>query len=364
MKNSIYVLILCGGGGTRLWPRSRQKTPKQFINLLGEKTIFSQTMKRARSLAPEENIFIVTNADYVDEVYAQGKIPLRNIIAEPQKKNTALAMAAGSAVIEKYDPEGVIVNLASDHLISPLEKFTQDMLVAADVARRGHYLVTVGIKPNFPHTGFGYIHVDGELMRVKGKPVLKVKQFEEKPELTRAKKFVKSGNYYWNANLYTWKAREFLAACEAHSPKIFKGAKEIQAAWGTKDERRVMEKVYSEADDISVDYAVSEKAKNLVLLSASFDWSDVGDWEVVWEIMKKNNQGNVVVKFGERGEFLGTNSRNNLVQFNDQLIALVGVEDMIIINTADALLVCQKDRAQEVKKIVQLLKKKGRREYL
>lgn len=364
VKDHLFVLILCGGGGTRLWPRSRKKTPKQFVNLLGEKTIFSQTIERAKKLTSEEKIFVVTNADYVDEVYSQGKIPLRNVIAEPLKKDTALAMATGAAVIEKTDPEAVIVNFASDHLVSPREKFEREMILAASVAQGGTYLVAVGIKPTSPHTGFGYLQIGDELFKVGGKQVFKVRAFKEKPDLATARKFVKSGKYFWNANLYTWKASIFLGACATHAPKIFKGVKEIQRAWGTGEERQVVDRVYSRTGGISVDYAISEKAKNLVLIPASFDWSDVGDWRVVWETMSKDKNGNVVVGFGEKGEFYGVESKNNLIQFSDQLIALVGVENMIVVDTPDALLVCPKDRAGEVKKMVNLLKGKGEKEYL
>ncbi len=364
IKEHLFILILCGGGGTRLWPRSRKETPKQFVDLLGEKTIFVQTMERARRLTSEERIFIITNADYVDEVYEQGKVSLKNVIAEPQKKDTALAMAVGAAVIEKIDPEAVIVNFAADHLISPMDKFLRDMTIAAELAQKGEYLVTVGIKPTFPHTGFGYIHAGKKFTKVRGKKIFKVESYKEKPDLSRAKRFLKSGKYYWNANLYTWRASAFLEACKAHAPAIFKGAKEIQKAWGTEDEQETIERVYNRTEGIAVDYAVSEKADNLLLVPASFDWNDLGDWEVVWDMSKKDKDGNVVIKFGEKGEFLSIDSRGNLVQYSDQIITLVGVEDMIIIDTPDAILICHKDKAESVKKMVKLLKKTGRQEYL
>lgn len=364
VKKHLFVLILCGGGGTRLWPRSRKKTPKQFVDLLGERTIFTQTVSRAKKLTAEDRIFVITNADYVDEVFAQGKISLRNIIAEPQQKNTALAMAVGAAVIEKLDPEAIIVNFASDHLISPLNKFVHEMMVAAEAARDGSYLVTVGIRPTFPHTGFGYIHVGDELTKIKGKKIFKVEKYKEKPDLATAKEFIKSKKYFWNANMYTWKASAFLEACKIYAPRIFRGAREIQEAWGTKDEQGVIGRVYNQAEDISVDYAVSEKAKNLILVPASFSWSDLGDWEVVWEMSGKDKNGNVALKFGKKGEFYSVASQGNLVQYSDQIITLVGVNDMIIVDTPDAILICHKDKAEDVRKMVQLLKKKGRLEYL
>ncbi|MBM3205319.1 mannose-1-phosphate guanylyltransferase [Candidatus Shapirobacteria bacterium] len=363
-KDHLFVLILCGGGGTRLWPRSRSKTPKQFIDLFGEKTIFAQTMERARSLTIEEHIFVSTNADYADEVIAQGKLPLRNIIAEPEKKNTALAMAGATAIISKIDPQAVIVNLPSDQLISPTEKFSQNLTRAAQAAFLGEYLVTVGIKPNFPHTGLGYIHVGQALAEFKENDVFKVKEFKEKPDLKTAQEFLKSGDYYWNAGMYIWSVESLMKACEKYAPRLFEEIKKIKDAWGEEDEQKVLNKVYAEAEDISIDYAISEKADNLALVAAEFSWSDIGDWKVVWDMGKKDKDGNMIVRLGEQGELLNLESTDSLIQFSDRLVAVVGVKDLIIIDTPDALLVCQKEKSQGVKKVVELLKEKGKKEYL
>jgi mannose-1-phosphate guanylyltransferase len=362
-KGHLFVLIVCGGSGTRLWPRSRQKTPKQFINLFGEKSLFAQTMERARALVPDERIFISTNADYVDEVLAQGNLSLKNIIAEPQPKNTAIAIAASTAVIVKIDPQAVIVNLWSDHLISPLEKFTTEVNLAAEVAFNGDYLVDIGLKPTSPHTGFGYLHAVEPLSGFKENQVLKVKEFKEKPDLKTAKMFCQSGEYYWNIGFYTWRADNFLKACKKYAAKIYQGAMKIQSVWGQKDEKEVFDEVWSQAEEISIDYAVSEKADNLVLIPASFNWSDVGDWGTVYELGTKDKDGNMIVKLG-KGEIYQVESSQNLVQFSDRLVALVGVKDLVVVDTPDALLVCQKGKAQGVKKIVEILKKKGEKEYL
>jgi mannose-1-phosphate guanylyltransferase len=362
-KDHLFVLIVCGGSGTRLWPRSRKKTPKQFINLLGKKSLFAQTMERARSLAPDERIFISTNADYVDEVLSQGNLSLKNIIAEPQPRNTAIAIAASAAVIAKIDPQAVIVNLWSDHLLSPLEKFTTEVNLAAKVAFSGDYLVDVGLKPTFPHTGLGYLHAIEPLPDFKEDKVLKVKEFKEKPDLKTAETFCQSGEYYWNIGLYTWRADSFLKACLKHAPKIYQEAMKVQAAWGTKDEKKVFDEVWARVESISIDYAVSEKADNLVLIPASFNWSDVGDWQTVYEAGPKDKNGNMIIKLG-KGEIYDVESKENLVQFSDRLVALVGVKDLVIIETPDALLVCQKEKAQEVKKIVEILKEKGKEKYL
>lgn len=362
-KNHLFVLIICGGGGTRLWPRSRKKTPKQFINLFGEKTLFEQTMERARSLVPDERIFVVTNMDYVDEVVAQGKLSLKNIFAEPQARNTALAMAAGAAIIDKVDPRSVIVNMWSDHLISPLEKFTANTLLAAQVAFGKDLLVTVGLKPTFPHTGLGYIHAGEKLTEFENEEVFKVKEFKEKPDLETAKEFIKTGDYYWNTGMFTWTSQSFIKSCERKAYQLAQAFKKIRSAWGQDDEKKVIDEVYNQAEDISIDLALAEKADNLALVPASFSWSDVGGWQV-WDVGQKDEDGNMIVKLGENGEVYNIDSKQNLVQYSDRLIALVGLKDLVIIDTPDALLVCQKDKSQDVKKIVEILKEKGKKEYL
>ncbi|MCJ7829603.1 sugar phosphate nucleotidyltransferase, partial [Patescibacteria group bacterium] len=277
---------------------------------------------------------------------------------------TAIAIVASAAVIAKIDPQAVIVNLWSDNLISPLEKFTAEANLAAKVAFAGDHLVIVGLKPAFPHTGLGYIHAVQPLPDFKESQVLKVKEFKEKPDLKTAEMFCQSGEYYWNIGLYTWRADSFLKACAKYAPKIFQDALKIQSAWGTKEEKKVIDEVWAQAEDISIDYAISEKADNLVLIPASFTWSDIGSWQIVYEIGKKDENGNLITKLSKEGEIYTINSTNNLVQFSDRLVALVGVKDLIVIDTPDALLVCQKDKAQDVKKIVEILKEKGRKEYL
>ena len=363
-KKHLFVLIVCGGSGTRLWPRSRQKTPKQFINLFGEKNLFKQTIERARSLVPDERIFVSTNADYVDEILAQGNLSLRNIITEPQSRNTAMAIAASTAAIAKIDPQAVIINLWSDNLIYPLEKFVANSMQAAKVAFTGDFLVAVGLKPTFPHTGLGYIHAGEKLTEFENGEVFKVKEFKEKPDLKTAEMFYQSREYYWNIGMYTWQVEKFFKACAKYAPKIFQDAMKIQAAWGTKDEKKVFDEVFSQAEELSIDYAISEKADNLVLIPASFNWSDIGDWQVVYEVGKKDKNGDMFVKLGEKGEVYSSDSKQNLVQFSERLVALVGVKDLVIIDTPDVLLVCQKEKVQGVKKIVETLKKKGKKEFL
>lgn len=365
LKKHLFVSILCGGGGKRLWPRSRKKTPKQFIDLFGEETIFQRTFQRAKKITTADKIFVVTSTDYIDDVLKQAEeIPLRNVIPEPVARNTALAMGVAAAYIEKRDPQAVIINLASDHVIAPNSIFVKDIEAAARVAFSSKHIVTVGIKPTHPHTGLGYIRIDKKAREVSGKKLYKVLNFTEKPNLKKAKQFLRSGDYYWNANLYTWRAEVALATYEKLAPKIARGIREIQGVIGEPGEWQTFRRVYQSAADISVDYAISEKADNLLLIPASFSWDDIGDWEVVYQRAKKDKEGNVVIKHGENGGFVVFESQNNLIHFNDQLLALVGVEDLIVVDTGDALLVCHRKKAEKVKQVVNLLQEKGRAEYL
>lgn len=350
-----YVLIMCGGGGTRLWPSSRKKTPKQFLKLLGDRTLFSQTIDRAKKITSSDKIFIVTNADYVDEILALSDIPVRNVIAEPMARNTALAMAVGAAYIRKTDKNAVIVNFWSDNLISSDEKLLACLNSLTRAVVENNCLGAIGLKPTFPHTGLGYIEVGEKMGSCEGKDVYRVNSFLEKPQLEKTKEFVASGQHYWNIGLYAWPVEAFIDACQKYAPKIFKGIEKIEAAIGEDNERSVVEEVYREADDISIDYAISEKVDKMILVPADFGWSDVGDWSSIWDLGKKDDSGNVVISSGP-GELFMIESKNNVIQSGGRFVGLVGLEHYIVIDTKDALLICRKDRAQDVKKVVEYLK--------
>lgn len=364
-KDHLYVLIVCGGGGTRLWPRSRQKTPKQFLEkFYGEKTLFTQTVERASLLTSSEKIFVNTNNDYVDEVLQQGKAILpKNVITEPQAKNTAMAVGVGAAYIKKVDPEAVIINLWSDALIKENDIFAERLNLAAEIAAQENSLVIVGLKPTFPHTGLGYIEAGEKLSGVSSE-VFKVNSFKEKPDLKMAQDFLAKGNYFWNTGLLVWSAKAIFEAFSKYSPAIYSLLEKVYAAIGTEHEREELEKAYEEVENTSIEYAVSEKADNLFLVPAEFTWSDIGDWKINYDVKKKDRGGNVIEAFGKDGWHLGVETKNCLIEAENRLIATVGVSDLIIVETKDAILVCAREKAQDVKKIVNILKEKEKKEYL
>lgn len=364
-KNHLYALIICGGAGTRLWPRSRQKTPKQFLEkFYGEETLFSQTVERAKLLTDRSKIFVITLSDYVDEILQQGKdILAKNIVAEPFGKNTAMAIGVGAAYIKKVDPEAVIMNFWSDALIKENEPFTQSLNLAAKIAFTGNYLVDVGLKPSFPHTGLGYIEA-GEKISCPDGDVFKVNSFKEKPDLATAQEYVNKGNYYWNTGIYIWTVKTIFEAFSKYSQAINTLLEKIYNGIGTSQEREIVQKAYEEVENVPIDVAVSEKADNLVLVPASFSWSDIGDWKVIYELKDKDQNGNVIEVFGKNGWHIGVDTKNTLVEAENRLIATVGAENLIIVETKDAVLICAKDKAQDVKKIVSALKEKAKNEYL
>lgn len=360
-----YVVILCGGGGTRLWPLSRNQSPKQFIELVETETLFTKTLKRAQRLVADDHIYIMTNQAYLADVHKYAShLPVGNIITEPEKKNTALAMGVAAGIIHARDPQAVIINLASDQLITEDEVFVRSMLAAAAVAGKREYFVTVGITPTFAHTGLGYIHADGELYQEAGLPVLAVEGFREKPDQATAEKFVASGEYYWNANLYTWATDVILAEFASLAPEISASITEIMAAVGTPTFTDTVAAVYKNAAEAQIDTAISEHTHKLAMIPGNFGWTDIGSWNVVHDEAVKDGEGNALIARDPDADWFSIDTKNSLVSTGKKQIVTIGLENIIIVDTPDALLVTHKDRAQDVKKVVEHLKSSGKETLL
>jgi len=366
LNNHLYALIICGGGGTRLWPRSRNKTPKQFSRLFGRETLYQKTVKRLTGLVSPDKIYVVTTSkEYALEIKKETPtIPSKNIFWEPTRRNTAIACGLGTLIIHKKDPQAAVMNFWADHLIKDERIFRRTEKIAARIAFEEKTLVAIGIKPTWAHTGLGYIKAGKIFKKINGVSVYKLEKFVEKPDQKTAEKFLENRNYYWNSGMYVWQADFFLGALKNYAPETFSALEKIENAFGGKEFLKVMKLAYEKAPDISVDVAVSEKIKNAFLIPADFGWNDVGDWSVVYELVTKDEDGNAVIKFGQKGEFIGLEAKNNLIQFDDQLIAAIGVEDLIVVDTTDAVLICRKKDAQKVKELVNLLKEKNKIKYL
>jgi mannose-1-phosphate guanylyltransferase len=363
-----FVVILCGGSGTRVWPLSINKKPKQFLNFYSNKSLYQEALDRSRKIVPNERIIVITNKEYLEEIKKQSpEIPAENIIGEPQKKNTAMAMGVAAALAKKRDSQAILVNLPSDHVVPDYDAFAKTLKAAAQVAYNQEKIVAVGIKPTYPHPGFGYIKVGNQTDTSDSVPVNEVLGFKEKPSVDIAKKYLEEGNYLWNAGFYIWRCDIVMSAFDRLSPQIASHIHEVANALGSPNQEEVLEKEYSLVPEEPIDTAISEKADNLVVLPGNFTWNDIGSWEVVYELGNKDEKGNVLVKSNEtttNAPVLTHDARNCLVYSNDLPVAIVGLSDIVVVDTGKGILICARNKSNDVKKIVEQLTEKKLDKYL
>jgi mannose-1-phosphate guanylyltransferase len=358
----MYAVIMAGGKGTRFWPKSREKMPKHLLDIACDDTIIQETVKRIELLIPPENILIVTGQSHCDELMGQlPRIPRENILVEPVGRNTAPCIGLAALHVLHRSFDDVMVVLPADHLIADAVRFRQVLSVAAEMAWKEDHLLTVGITPTAPETGYGYLEKGALKEIVSGEYIYEVKSVREKPPRTQAESFIAQGTFYWNSGMFIWKAGAVLRAIRQWLPHLYEGLGEIKKALGTDREEAVIHQVYHGIKPVSIDYGVMEKAGNVLLIPGDFGWSDVGSWDALWEVMDKDERGNAA---NAKELFLSVDSRNSLVHSPRKLVALVGVEDLIVVETDDALLVCRKGRSQDVKKVVEMLEEKNMRDLL
>ena len=352
------ALIMAGGRGERFWPKSRKSLPKQFLSLTDDgKTMIQLTVERILPLVKMEDIYISTNRDYKELVRQQlPEIPEENILCEPVGRNTAPCIGLGAVHMRKKYEDAVMYVLPSDHLIKYTSIFLSTLTDAGEVAEQGENLVTLGITPDCPETGYGYIKFLPNQMLGRA---FEVDRFVEKPDLETAKEYVASEQYLWNSGMFIWKVSTILKNLETYLPETYEGLNRIADAIGTEEEELVLEKEFSAFQSESIDYGIMEKAKNIYILSGSFGWDDVGSWLAVGRIKKSNEFGNVI-----NGNAVTVDTKNCIIQGGKKLIATVGIEDIIVVDTEDALLICEKDSAGNIKKVLENLKICNRTEYL
>ncbi|MCH7641255.1 mannose-1-phosphate guanylyltransferase [Patescibacteria group bacterium] len=366
-KDHLFALIVVGGGGTRLWPRSRNATPKQFLKLFNRRSLTQITSYRLHKILPWEKIVAVTTTQpYKKEILKQvPEFVPENILVEPFRRNTAPAHGLGAAYIFSKDNDAVIINDYADHLMSPEKSYFNTMRSAAEATYSGDWLLATGIKPTYPNVGYGYIQRGNKWKTFEGKTIYKLKRFTEKPKLEVAKKYLAFGEYYWNAGQFVWRADSLLKALKKHEPKVGHGLEIISKAIGTKDEKKVIKAEYEKMPDISIDYAVAERATNFLFIIADYNWTDIGDWKEVWENLPKDHLGNVVIDGDEPGgEIINLGTSDALIHTDGRLIVVIDVDNIVVVDTKNAVLICSKSKAQNVKKIVQQLKKEKKVEYL
>lgn len=351
---------MAGGIGSRFWPMSRTRYPKQFLDILGMgRTLIQQSYDRYSKVVPPANVYVVTSHEYVDIVRAQlPELPASNILAEPSRKNTAACIAYIAFHLQAKDPDAVMIAAPADHLVTETEQFIQTASKALDFVESVNSLVTIGIKPTHPNTGYGYIQ--HEMMQA-APDVFKVKTFTEKPSEEIAKAFIASGDFLWNAGIFTWKVSTVLTAFESHLSEVFEVFAAEKEHFNTPTEREAIERIYPQCTNVSVDFGVMEKASNVFVIPASFGWSDLGTWNSAWDNMEKDYFGNAVV--GKNVMVVDAN--NCMVHAPDKkLVLLQGLRDYIIVDTEDALLICKKDKEQQIKEYVAEVKRNMGEHYL
>lgn len=352
----LYAIILAGGSGTRLWPRSRTDHPKQMLDLVSERTMLQETYDRIVPLVPAQNIFVITSWRYVDDAHAQlPYVPESQVIGEPEGRGTAPPSALAAMLLLERDPEAVTFILPADHVIPNAPAFRAALVAATEVANRD-YLVTLGITPSFPETGYGYIEAGDSLTETNGQRVLRVRRFLEKPTLQVAQQFLAQGNYFWNSGIFVWRASKIVSEFQTHMPDMYAQLSRIVAnGLGAASFQQNWQALQNE----TIDYAIMEKAERVAVIPLHVGWNDVGSWAALFDLMEHDESNNAV-----RGEHIGVDTRSTFIYSDKRLIATIGLENMIIIDTQDALLICPQDRAQDVKKIVDELKRRKASNFL
>lgn len=355
-----YVAIMAGGIGSRFWPKSRTAYPKQFLDVLNTgKTLIQWTFERYAKFIPVENIFIVTSEEYVDIVSTQlPLIPTANILAEPSKKNTAPCIAYISFKLAQKDPEASLIVAPSDHLILEETNFQKIVEHALDFVSNIKALVTLGIKPSHPNTGYGYIQFEG-LEVAKG--VFKVKTFTEKPSLEIAKTFIDSGDFLWNAGIFAWKISTILVAFEKLQPEMYELFENEKQNLNTDKEKQAIQKIYPQCTNISIDIAIMEKADNVYVIPAEFGWSDLGTWNSAYDNMEKDYLGNAVAS----DNVVVIDATKCMINApKDKLVVVQGLDDFIVVDTKDVLLICSKEKEQSIKEYVAEVKRNKGDKYI
>ncbi len=351
----IHCVIMAGGSGTRFWPQSRRNRPKQLLNIVGDRTMIRTTVERILPIIPFERIMVVTAQSHEAEIRNQlPELSDEMIVAEPQGRNTAPCIALAAYKLFKKDAHSVMAVLPSDHLIGKTAAFLDALTQGAGVVSQRDYLLTFGIVPHRPETGYGYVQLGPSALSVGTTTIYRVERFVEKPDRATAEEYLASGKYMWNSGMFMWKTEAILKAVETHLPALAAALREILPALNTPDEAVALKEVYAKIEGISVDHGIMEKAENVACMPINVEWNDVGSWTSLENVWPSDQSGNAT-----RGEVVLLDCKNCIASSPHRVTALIGVEDLVIVDTPDALLICRKDRSQDVRKLQEALAEQG-----
>lgn len=356
----VCVVIMAGGKGERFWPKSRVNKPKQFTDLTGKGSMLLLTYRRIMNFADSSRIFVVTGQDYKDLTKESlPDIPEENIIIEPDGRNTAPCIGLAAAIIDKKYPGSTMVVLPADHLVKDENLFCRTLETAAALAENTRGLVTLGIRPTRPETGFGYLKVGEEYKAALSQKVYKVAEFVEKPNLEKAKGFLTEGGYLWNGGIFIWKVEVILKAFEKYLPEIYRGLIEIKQAIDAPDFEITLSREYSKMEKVSIDYGIMEKSDEVYTVPGEFDWDDVGTWGSLERIFEKDQNGNILL-----GKVIALDTKNTIADAGQRLVAVVGAEDLIIVDTEDVTLICHKEKAPLIRELLEELRSQKLEKHL
>lgn len=356
-----YALIMAGGGGTRLWPLSRRTRPKQSLPLVEDRSMFQISVERLAPLLPPDHVFVVTGSSYVDQLReSTPQVPAENFIVEPHGRDSGPAAGLGIVHIQRRDPQAVIAILAADHHIADVPKFLRVLEASGTLAGQG-YIVTLGISPSFPSTGYGYIKRGEPLGEIGEFAAYRAERFAEKPDIETAVEFLASGLYSWNSGMFICRAEAVLGEFERQRPAVHAQLAEIGAAVGRPDYPETLERVWPEIERISLDFAVMEGAQHMAIIPVDMGWSDIGSWTTLYDVLTGGQNGNVTRGVAKKHIMIDT--QNTLI-FGDRMVVTIGVDDLVIVDTHDVVLVCHRSRSEEVRNVVNLLKADGDESHL
>jgi len=358
-----YAVIMAGGGGTRLWPLSRNSRPKQILHLGSDRTLFQSAIDRLKGLFPPERILVVTVADQAEGLKRQvADIPADNYLLEPLPRGTASVVGLAAVALAQRDPHAVMAVLTADHIIHNVN-FFQVLLKSAYVTAEAGYLVTLGIQPTHPATGYGYIQMGHRLDEILDQPVYEAVRFKEKPDINAARDMISRGDHVWNSGMFIWQVDRILGEFQRLMPELFEVLKQIGASWNTPERSRMIQNLWPTIRPETIDYGIMERAERIAVLPAvDLGWNDIGSWDALFEVLPVNENGNIIIN----SETMELDASQTLIlsENKDRLIAAIGVHDLIIIDTGDVLLVCNRGDAQKVRDAVQYLKNTGQNRYL